>query len=360
MKIAFISYDWGEYCIRLASALGQKAQVCLLLAEQQAAPHLSKLDRAVTFHPFHKPRLRQPLKQVMTLFRHLRIIQKFDPEVIHVQHGHFWLNFALPLLRKYPLVLTIHDPRRHLGDRSTAKTPQPVYDFGFRQANQIIVHVRQMAKMVNDELSIPREHIHVIPHIMLGDDKDRTKSQEAEHLILFFGRIWQYKGLEYLIKAQPLITAQVPDAKIVIAGQGEDFSRYRQMMVHPENFIVHNEYVSNEVRSQLFKQASVVVLPYIEATQSGVIPLAYSLGKPVVATDVGGLPEQVEHGRTGYLVPPRDEKALSDTIVQLLIDKELRQYFGKNGKKKLETEWSAQVVAQKTMHVYDRAISTNY
>ena len=63
------------------------------------------------------------------------------------------------------------------------------------------------------------------------------------------------------------------------------------MMVHPERFIVHNEYVSDEKRAELFRRASVVVLPYIEASQSGIIPIAYRFGKPVVATTVGGLPE---------------------------------------------------------------------
>ena len=62
---------------------------------------------------------------------------------VHVQQGHPWFNFALPLLRRYPIVLTVHDPRHHLGDAG-ARVPQGVYDFGFRRANQLIVHGREM------------------------------------------------------------------------------------------------------------------------------------------------------------------------------------------------------------------------
>src|SRR2546430_16940197 len=86
------------------------------------------------------------------------------------------------------------------------------------------------------------------------------------------------------------------------------------MMVHPDRFIVHNEYISEERTAEYFRRASVVVLPYIEASQSGVIPLAYSPGKPVVATKMGGLPERVERGRTGPLVEPRDTAALTESL----------------------------------------------
>jgi glycosyltransferase involved in cell wall biosynthesis len=180
--------------------------------------------------------------------------------------------------------------------------------------------------------------------------------EEEEYLILFFGRIWEYKGLEYLIRAEPLISARVPDVRILIAGQGEDFSRYARMMVHPEHFIVDNEFISEGRTAEYFRRASIVVLPYIEASQSGVIPLAYSAAKPVVATEVGGLPEMVEHGRTGYLVAPRNASQLADSVVRLLLDRNLRREMGLNGKRKIEAECSSEVIARKTIEVYRRAV----
>jgi glycosyltransferase involved in cell wall biosynthesis len=266
-----------------------------------------------------------------------------------------WFNLLLPLLRRYPLVLTIHDPRHHIGDRGAYNTPQKVMDFGYHRASQIIVHSEQLQQVVIDECRIPSQIIHVIPTLVRGDDKVHKQIQEDDGLILFFGRIWEYKGLEYLIRAEPLITEQIPDARIVIAGEGQDFGRYRSMMIHPEHFKVHNEYVSNDERAKLFRRASVVVLPYIEASQSGVIPMAYTFSKPVVATTVGGLPALVDHEQTGLLVPPRDEKALADAVVRLLRDKELRHRLGLNGKRKIDTECSPSAVAQKTLAVYHLA-----
>jgi glycosyltransferase involved in cell wall biosynthesis len=155
-----------------------------------------------------------------------------------------------------------------------------------------------------------------------------------------------------------LITAEVPQARIVIAGRGEEFARYRNMMVHPERFTVYNEYIPGDKRAELFRRASVVVLPYIEASTSGVISVAYTFAKPVVATTVGCLPEMVEDGRTGFLVPPRHPQALADAIVRLLRDPALRHELGGNGRQKIDTEWSPESVARQTLAVYRRAIDS--
>ena len=360
MRIAFCSYGFEEYSVRIATALSREARISLWLAEQGVEEPRGRLSESVafqTFHPFQKPRLRQPLRQLKTGGRLVNQIRKFDPHVVHVQHGHLWFNFFLPLLRRFPLVLTIHDPRHHVGDRASQKTPQAVLDYGFRQADEIIVHGHQQKAEVVEQLRLPRDRIHVIPHVALGNDGAGTEVAEEDHLVLFFGRIWEYKGLEYLIRAEPLITSRIPAAKIVIAGTGEPFDRYRRLMQHPDRFEVHNGYVSDDERTALFRRASVVVLPYVEATQSGVIPLAYTFSKPVIATAVGGLPEMVDHERTGILVPPRDERALADAVVSLLADPDRRRALGANGKRKLDGECAPEVVAAQTLAVYRQAVA---
>lgn len=359
MKVAFLSFDFGEYCIRLANALAREEEVLLMLPQQLATSHSARLNHVTNLHAFWKPRFRQPLRQIQMISQLLRHIRRFNPDVIHLQQGHMWFNFALPLLRRYPLVLTIHDARHHPGDKISQKTPQRVLDYGFHQAAKVIVHCKHLKQEVIDECRIPSEIIHVVPPVVdfVGTASAPSQAQEHDHQILFFGRIWEYKGLEYLIRAEPLITAQVPNARIVIAGQGEDFTRYQRLMTHPENFIVYNEFISTDMMTKLFSQASVVVLPYIEASQSGVIPIAYTFSKPVVATTVGGLPELVEDGRTGYLIPPRDEKALAEAIIRLLQDKDLRQQLGRNGKRKVDTECAEEVVAKKTLAVYAQALN---
>ena len=358
VRVALISYNFGEYSVRLASALAQHADVLLIIPEGLIEPHVAKLHSSVQLFSFSHPRLRQPLRQFRAIRKIFRRIREFAPDVIHYQGAHLWFDLALPFLRRYPLVFTIHDFQPHPGDRLSQTTPLWVEMFARRRADQLIVHSQFLRNLVARNLPGTAERISVIPHIQIGEEPPLTAGKEEEHLILFFGRIWEYKGLEYLIKAEPLITARVPDARILIAGQGEDFSRYARMMVHPDRFIVHNEFISEGRAADYFHRASVVVLPYIEASQSGVIPMAYSAGKPVVATTVGGLPEIVEEGRTGCLVAPRDAAQLADAVTRLLLDAPLRRQMGKNGKSKLETECSSRVIAQKTLDVYRRAVGT--
>ena len=357
MKVAFVSYDFAEYCIRIVGALARNNEALLLLPESLAAPHLSKLQPEVNLQPFRKPRLRQPLLQMRTLGYLHRQINAFSPDVVHVQQGHPWFNLGLPWLRRFPVVLTVHDPRHHLGDRGGYKTPQTILDFGYRQADQLITHGEALKRVLVDKCRIRDEKVHVIPHVRIGEDTAEPAHDDGAS-ILFFGRLWEYKGLEYLIRAEPLITARVPTARIVIAGTGEDFARYRRMMVHPERFMVRNQYIPEQECTELFRKASIVVLPYIEASQSGVVPLAYTAGKPVVATAVGGLPEIVDHGQTGFLVPPRDENALANAIIRLLQDASLRRTFGMNGRRKIDAECSPEVVAEKTLSVYRHALAS--
>ena len=87
-----------------------------------------------------------------------------------------------------------------------------------------------------------------------------------------------------------------------------------------------------------FERASVVVLPYIEASQSGIIPIAYSFKKPVIVTNVGSIPEVVENGITGYIVPPKNPELLADSIIKILEDNLTRQQMGENAYHKMEME----------------------
>jgi glycosyltransferase involved in cell wall biosynthesis len=286
----------------------------------------------------------------------VKLIRAFNPDVVHLQEAHMWFNFVLPLLRKFPLVVTTHDAMLHPGDMDARKTPQWLRDRSPRRASQLIVHAPQIKESLLKRLKLPSSNVHIIPHIMIGEPIKR-QALDDEQLILFFGRIWEYKGLEYLIRAEPLVTSRFPQAKIAIAGKGEDFTRYRRMMSNPERFVICNEYISEEKRTELFSRASIVVLPYIEASQSGVIPIAYRFAKPVIATNVGGLPDMVEHGRTGYLVPPRDETALANAIIELLQNKDLRNWMGENGRVKVNTTCSPELVGKLTSSVYRQAIS---
>ncbi len=363
MRVAFLAFDFGEYCVRLAGGIADNdTEVLLLLARDEATPYRHLLNNNVELCEFEKPRMRRVFKQLRMVWSLVRRIRAFKPDVIHLQLGHMWFNLlGLPFLRDIPLVLTVHDSLIHVGDASSAKTPQWIYDLACFRARERIVHAPQVKESLTKRTGVAAETVHVIPYVIVGDvDISVGADVRPQPEVLFFGRIWEYKGLEYLIKAEPLITEKVPQARIVIAGTGEDFSRYRKMMVNPDHFLIHNEYVSDEKRAELFRRAAVVVLPYIEASQSFIISIAYRFGKPVVATTVGGLPEMVDHGRTGFLVPPRDTNSLATAIVDLMKNDKMRQAFGGNGMHKVNIECAPEAVGQQTVNVYRQALADRW
>ena len=142
-------------------------------------------------------------------------------------------------------------------------------------------------------------------------------------VLLFFGFVRPYKGLEYLIQALPHVLKVLPVHLLVV---GEFWSSSQFYEAYAREFGVEqaitfvNRYVPNEELEPYFDLSEVVVLPYISATQSGVVQLAFGFGKPVITTRVGGLHEVVEDGRTGLIVPPQDENALAEAIIRYIRD----------------------------------------
>ena len=144
----------------------------------------------------------------------------------------------------------------------------------------------------------------------------------AEHapVLLFFGFVRPYKGLEYLIQAMARVRERLPDAHLLVVGEfwisPEFYQRYASEFGVAQAMTVVNRYVPNEDLQPYFDLADVVVLPYVSATQSAVVQLAFGFGKPVITTRVGGLYEVVEDGVNGLVVPPQDEGALAEAIIR--------------------------------------------
>ncbi|MFB0526287.1 MAG: glycosyltransferase family 4 protein [bacterium] len=362
MRIVLYAFDHIEYTIQLAEALSRLEEVMLMVPQYKSGWSIGwfreVLEGNINLKPYTQPRLRSP-RNLVALHKILKGINSFNPDIVHLQGEHPWFNLALPLLRRrYPLVTTIHDVVLHVGDTKSRKIPSFVHKLSMRYADEIIVHGEKLKKEMMEKSNRANNNVHVIPRGVnsIYNRFLRSKAEEEDHLILFFGRIWEYKGLRYLIEAEPLITEKVPTAKIVIAGMGEDIRKYVEMMRHKEKFIIHNQIIPNEMVAELFQRASVVVLPYIEASQSGIVPLAYAFKKPVVATNVGSIPEVVDNGKTGYIVPPKDPEKLAEAIIDLLMNKEKRREMGEKAYKKTKNELSWDNIAVKTIEVYKKAL----
>src|SRR4051794_40971285 len=118
-----------ELCVPLANALSASTDVLLIHAREALATFRNEIDEAVRVAPSDIPRLREPVRQARMCRAVLRAVRDFDPNVVHIQEGQLWFNFlTLPFLRHRTLVMTIHDPVTHTGDRSSATTPQWIWE----------------------------------------------------------------------------------------------------------------------------------------------------------------------------------------------------------------------------------------
>lgn len=171
--------------------------------------------------------------------------------------------------------------------------------------------------------------IHTLSHPVYEHFGEPMKQEEARaqlglpgdaEILLFFGFVRAYKGLNVLLRAMPAITEALPNAHLVVAGEFyENEAPYRELIrTHQLEARVHlfSEYVPEEEVGVFFSAADVVVQPYVSATQSGVAQTAFHFDRPVIITDVGGLPEVVPHELAGLVVPPNDPDALAAAVIR--------------------------------------------
>ena len=360
MKIVLFSTGYIDcVMIDLANALSKFEEIVLLLPENVLTDrHLEMISNEVVFEPFYMPRYHS-ISSILLMRQIVKTIKRHDPDILHVQDGgHPWFFLAFPFLKRYPIVSTIHDPRPHIGEERVWKSF--VMKRGQKHTKRYIVHGKRMKElMIQYYYELDDGDIDVIP-LGIADlhrNWNKEKFETEKNTILYFGRIWKYKGLDYLIKAEPIISQNIREYKIVIAGIGEDVGGYRSLMSDSSKFVWKNYRIDNDKIVELFQKAAIIVLPYIEGTQSAVVPLAYAFGKPVIVTKVGSIFEMVNDGKTGFIIPPQDEKALAEKIISLLQDDKLRVAMGNNANKVGKVELSWEAIAKMTINTYNKLLS---
>jgi glycosyltransferase involved in cell wall biosynthesis len=379
MKILYIlSVSWGgipHYTAELANAISKYADVVVLKPEDSNDRLFSERVTIVkAFKPLHFSR--QCLARVFSLsnvkgflsYRNIGLVEAVKPDVIHFTELYPWSSifaFSYKIWRKHPVVSTLHatfvSPLHLLNGKNflysllacaTELTKHLI------KSDAIIVHTTEDRDTLVRKGFDPRK-VFVIPHgayELFGKVKGDENEGSEENCVLFFGYIIESKGVEYLIKAAPLISKEVPDVKVIIAGEG-NLAKYSKLINDKAMFEIYNTFIPNEMVSKLFKRAKVVVLPYTyHRGQSGVLNIARAFGKPVVVTSVGDLPNMVESGKAGLVVPPKDPKALAEAIIKLLKDEKLRKEMGKNALKKAQ-ELSWDNIAKMHMKVYEEVLN---
>ncbi|HBN07912.1 MAG TPA: hypothetical protein DD435_04430, partial [Cyanobacteria bacterium UBA8530] len=322
-------------------------------------PELEKsLDARVKFQPtlplsLPGEKRRNLFRQINPLshLRNARLIRKAGLDVVHFVTAHPSNSLLIPLLGNRLICFTQHDPSCHLGEGSSLR------DYLNRRTARLSHRIVAHGQALKDALSqkLPPERIEVIPHGDYGFFKRFAKGEPSEETILFFGRFIPYKGIDVLCKAERLLRKRLDSYEICIAGEGEvSFDSW----IDPESRIrVINRFLPDEEVAQLFQQARMVVLPYLEASQSGVLAIAFAFGKPSIVSEVGGLPEAVDFGKAGLIIPANDPEALADAIERLWRQPELRKRIGEGGRDLVEKTIGWPLIAERHIEMYRQLVA---
>jgi glycosyltransferase involved in cell wall biosynthesis len=253
----------------------------------------------------------------LSWWRAARAIRQFKPNRILVR---YWLPFMAPSLgmtlflsrqwlgescTRVALVDNLIPHEKRLGDRFLTR-------FFVRNCDAFVAMTTSVATDIQGftgkNLSVP-----VVPHPVYDQYGEIIEEKEARFrlglpetgsYILFFGLIRRYKGLDILLEA----LTYCPEVKLIIAGECyEDWNQYVQKITDSklnDRVWTFPEFIPNDRVAWFFSAANLVVQPYRTATQSGISQIAYHFNRPMIVTDVGGLPELVTHGVSGYVSPP--------------------------------------------------------
>ena len=260
-----------------------------------------------------------------------RILNREQPDLIVFQWWHPFFTFAfgsiVRLLDKQlqdRVCFLCHNVLPHESNPMQALLTK----YSFNKAQYFIVHStpdRQQLEALRPGATI-RQGVHPtysefasLSSISREEARQELGLPADARVILFFGLVRKYKGLHYLIEAMELL----PDAlncRLLITGEFyDDKSPYVESITArglEDRVDVIDQYIPNEKVAMYFRAANVVALPYVSATQSGIVQIAFGFERPVITTNVGGLPEAVDDGRTGFIVEPESAQQFADAIVR--------------------------------------------
>lgn len=335
MKIAIIHFGkrgaGPAISFEMAKALKQEGHVIYYYASQNVENKdiVEKQQFITRFVKTYKT-IREYVISVLFPKKILKVIfqiKKDNPDIIYSPMNDMWIPFIFPFLSKFRRIKTIHDVGIHEGDNSIIN--KWWNSTNFKDAEKfIILSKKYVPSLINR--GIPKDKIIVIPHAGF-DYYIKFRNNNQNHVrsdLLFFGRIDKYKGLDMLLDAMQIVIPKFPNVILNIVGNG-NLTPYKSKIENlKKNIIIYNRWIHDDEVADFIEQTDFVVLPYSHATQSGVIPLAYAFSKPVIATNVGCIDEQVIDEKSGFLISNCTPLILAEKILTLLSNKRLAKEMG--------------------------------
>jgi len=271
-----------------------------------------------------------------------KAVEDLEPDVVHFTGPHLW---NVPIVRRLrqigiPVVHSLHDldPHKGSGYGSLLHIWNKLI---IQSSDTILVHgeiyrerLIKAGKPVDSVVFTPLLHLFVRYESQITV-RETAMMPTFDNMLLFFGRIEEYKGAEVLLEAYQntieQISKEAAHPTLILAGPGKLLDGWASRL--PPGVEWRNKFIDDEEAIALFNTCSLVVLPYVDGTQSAVISSAYYFNKPVISTSVGALREYVDDRKTGLIVDPANPAALSQAILGIVDDESTLRTMGTAGRK---------------------------
>ncbi len=320
-------------------------------SKDRSDSHLSKIINYLCFI----------VKTTLFIFKYKKGI------IVHFQFFRFKIDiFFLLFLRlcNIKIVYTAHNVLPH----EQKKIDQILFRILYKGVCKIITHSAITKKSLISRFNISQDKVSIIPHgnfdiylpqklISMEEARKALNINVKANVLLFFGYIREYKGLDLLLDAFNLLLKKNEDITLVIAGfpatkQLSERYTYRLNNFPKHSIIANLNFIPSEDVAKYFLAADYVILPYKKIDHSGIVHLAYTFGKPIIATQVGDFEETIEEGRTGFLVNSQNAEELANTIIHAFKNKcdisRMHEYILTLNK----TKYSWEEIAKQTLAVY--------
>ncbi|MCM1415865.1 MAG: glycosyltransferase family 4 protein [bacterium] len=262
------------------------------------------------------------------IVRTARYIRRRKPDLVLIQWWHPYFAPCYVLLTRFMGRQNIAFVCHNVFPHERFPLDRLLTRLTLNNGRHFIVHAKEEAKEL-EQIKAHPDYV-ITPHptynafrfegMSRGQAREKLGIGADERVMLFFGYVREYKGLRYLLRAMPAICREVEKVNLWVVGEfGADredyFALIDELGIKDQVHVVDGYTPDREVE-KYFAAADLVTLPYTSATQSGIVQIAYGFTKPVIVTDVGGLPDVVEDGETGYIVEPESPEAIAEAAVR--------------------------------------------
>lgn len=316
MKILLISlsnnYDHQLSLYSLFDGLNKKSEDVYTLGITNPKYSFAYCEKNLFVDCPKKPGITKGSFNIFKLSKLYKQIKKMNFDVIYFESLHLWNIYLIKKLKKRCKIFhCIHDVIPHDGKMS--RLVNLFNNFIYKNAYKVIVRSKEAYIYCKNNKTKYFKKISFLPLLRKWNDFVPCKSTNN---VLFFGRITKYKGLENLL----IICSKLPNVHFNIVGKAIESDDQKQLegLKQLSNVTVVDEYVDEETMINYFKMSDCVILPYMSATQSGVIVDAYSYSRPCIAFSVGGIKEQIIDGVTGVLVANNDITDFKNAIQRFI------------------------------------------